>query len=206
MKTLSTLTALIALAMLNNAAHATYLLTVNQTDTGITFTGSGSINTGSFTLASGNAPTAALLDVGPAAGFVALTPATNLDEYNMPDSGPAAFGPGGISTGPTDNVSGTFIFQQDSPGVGAIDVPAGYISGAPLTASATLPGATYASLGITPGDYTWTWGNPGNNTADSLELIIAVPEPASIVLLSAIAAIAGFGFRFRRRGVAAIAA
>ena len=207
LRTLTALTALTALAMSSNAAHATYILTVNQTGTALTFSGSGSINTGSFTLFSGNASTAALLDAEPDLAFVAITPAGNLDEYNMADSGPAGFGPGGFRSGPTASVVGTFIFEQDSPGLGAIDLPAGYVSGTLLTASASWPGATYASLGITPGDYTWTWGSAGNNTADSFELnIAAVPEPTTMVLLSTAAAIAGFGFLFRRRRATAIAA
>lgn len=207
MKTLRMLAAVMALALVNNAAHAVYILTVNQTDTGLTFSGSGSINTGSFTLASGNASTAALLDVGPSLAFVAITPAGNLDEYNMADSGPGAFGPGDISTGPTDSVLGTFIFEQDSPGVGAIDLPAGYISGAPLTVSATWPGVSYASTGITPGDYVWTWGTPSDNSADFIEMnIVPVPEPTSMALVSTAAAIAGFGFCIRRRRATPIAA
>ncbi len=180
-------------------------MTVDQTGSGVTFSGNGSINTGSFTTFALNTPTAALLDVQPDLAFIAVNIASQTDEYNMTDSGPASFGPGGFTSGPTGSVAGFFIFEQDSPGLGAMDLPAGYVSGTALpTASATWAGATYASLGITPGDYTWTWG--AGPTADSFELVIdpvmATPEPSSLVMLGTGAAIAGFGGWIRRRRAA----
>jgi hypothetical protein len=43
---------------------------------------------------------------------------------------------------------------------------------------------TFASIGLTPGTYTWTWGSGSN--ADSLTVQIgpaAVPEPASVLVV-----------------------
>jgi hypothetical protein len=204
MKTLRTLTVVAALAMLTEPANAGFIMTINQTGSGLSFSGNGSINTTTFTLFTPNASSGALLDVQPNTAFVAVNIASNLDEYNMADSGPASFGPGSVTKiGPTSSVAGIFIFQQVLPAVGAMDLPAGYVSGTPLPAvSATWAGATYADLGITPGNYTWTWPTTGLTT-DSFELVIvpttATPEPSSLVLLGTAAAGAGFGGWIRRR-------
>ncbi len=75
-------------------------------------------------------------------------------------------------------------------------VPTGYVSGAALSDSATWNNATISSLGLTPGTYTWAWGNGA--TADSFVIDVEaprVPEPASLALL----ATAVLGLRTARR-------
>jgi len=76
----------------------------------------------------------------------------------------------------------------------------GYVSGNPLSDTSTYNNATFASLGVTPGTYVWTWGT--GTHADSFTLQIgpaAVPEPASLTVLAL--GLAGLGMALRTRRV-----
>ncbi len=42
---------------------------------------------------------------------------------------------------------------------GLLGVPLAYVSGAALSSSMEFAGQTFASIGVTPGTYTWTWGS-----------------------------------------------
>ena len=113
-----------------------------------------------------------------------------------------------------DGLSGPTTFRSDntfsieaSSGTGdrfgvfpefLLIVPDGYVSGAALNATSVYAGATFATLGVTPGTYVWTWGTGA--TADSLTLQIgpaAVPEPVTLSLLGV--GVAGLAVRHWRR-------
>ena len=60
-------------------------------------------------------------------------------------------------------------------------MPQGYVSGAALSDSMTFNNATFASLGVTPGTYVWSWGQGANQR---FTLIIgAVPDGGSTISL-----------------------
>jgi hypothetical protein len=52
------------------------------------------------------------------------------------------------------------------------------MSGSPLSDTSTYDNATFASLGVTPGTYEWTWGAGVNQ---NFTLNAAVPVPGPIV-------------------------
>ena len=75
-------------------------------------------------------------------------------------------------------------------------MPQAYVSGAALSNSMTFNNATFASLGVTPGTYVWSWGTGLPN--QNFTLIIGgvgVPDGGSTVSL--------LGFGFARLGCAA---
>jgi hypothetical protein len=76
-------------------------------------------------------------------------------------------------------------------------VPTGYVSGDPLSDSETFDNATFASLGLTVGDYTWTL--PSDSYTIDVEAPVAVPEPASLTLLGISAGMTLLAARRRRR-------
>ena len=114
-------------------------------------------------------------------------------------SGPTSFGSGGFLF--SDSGSGNFagVFGAAAEG-GNLFVTPGYVSGTPLGVStATWSNQTFATLGVTPGTYVWTWGTGMN--ADSFTLQIGpaapangVPEPGSTIMLmlGAIGTLAAF--------------
>jgi len=101
----------------------------------------------------------------------------SVDEYGGA-SGPTGFGSGGFTV--SDTSSGD-VFGLIRP---LIFVPAGYVSGHSLSDSMTFNNATFASLGVTPGVYTWRWGTDGANQL--FRLVIGpntVPDSGSTVSL-----------------------
>jgi hypothetical protein len=186
--------ALGALFLLCSHASAAMILTLEQAGSDVVVTASGSIDlTGLTYIASLSGGQSLLVPNG---GVIAIQGA-NDDQYSG-ITGPGSFGAGGTafaSSQSGDNFSlGSY---SDS-----IEVPFGYVSDAPLSATATWDSTTLSAMGVTPGTYTWTWGTGAD--ADSLTLYAGVnppaaaPEPGSLLLLSAgFAAFGGFALRKR---------
>ena len=178
-------------------AQAAYTVTLVQQGPDVVASGSGSIdltdlsfehnlNNSAFII-----PNDALIYTGPS--FPVVSP---LDRYTGL-TGPTSFGRGGGDfpvSGSGDLVGiefGANAFQ-------ALFVPAGYLSGAPLTDTSTYAGQTFASLGVTPGTYVWTWGTGADADTFTLQIgAAAAPEPASLTVLAM--GLAGLGMVLRTR-------
>jgi hypothetical protein len=183
----------IIFAAVSSDARGAYVLTLQQTAGNVVATGSGSFNLAALTINDAG-------DIGVAANFfpslaqaVVGVPATATDLYQG-ISGSADFGSG--SSIEFANSSGGNVSGVDDAQI--LFVPAGYTSGTFLSGSATWTDATYSSLGITPGTYSWTWGSGA--TADSFTMDIstgAVPEPSTWAMLVAGVGML-MGFRARR--------
>jgi len=176
----------------------TQALTVTMLEVGndVVMSGSGSLN-----LSALNGPIEDFSPgpfVYPSASSFLLGSLSGIDVYFGDITFPAEFGPGsgviGDGSGePFGPVQFVFGFGQE------IWVPGGYLSGAPLNASAIFEGETLASLGIIPGTYTWTWGSGAD--ADELTLFVDTPippVPGPLPLLGAGAAL-GWSRRLRKR-------
>lgn len=98
-------------------------------------------------------------------------------------SGPASFG-SGLYTFPDSASGGVF---------GVVDhaiylvLPEGYTSGTPLDSSSTFDGSTFASMGLKPGSYVYTWDD-----SSTLTINIGVPEPSTWAMM--LLGFAGLGF------------
>lgn len=95
-------------------------------------------------------------------------------------SGPADFGLGGPA--PASSSTGS-LFQLNQA---ILNLPAGYVSGAPLAGELSFAGATFATLGVTPGDYVFALeGASAGDNAITVRFTpeAVVPLPAGLPLL-----------------------
>jgi hypothetical protein len=185
------------------ASASPYIVTLEEVGSNVVANGSGSIDTTilSFAVGSGNnglvgpliAPDVAAIYTG-ALGQITL--------FVGPIIGPTTFGSGGVNaaTGGTGDMVGVNGYFK-SP---SIMLPFGYSSDSALTDTANYALATFASLGVTPGTYVWTWGTGADQ---SYTLIIgATPLPAALPLFATGLGVLGLlGWR-RKRKAAAVAA
>lgn len=168
-------------------AQAAVIINVSQVGPDVVATGGGSIDLAGLTFDVNQGSAASII---PSQPEVLVGTSPSLDDYSGASS-PGAFSSGGLTF--ANAATGDFIGASG----GVIGVPGGYTSGGLLSDTATWNNATFASLGITPGIYVWTWGSPLNGSADSLTLDIGVPEPATLALMGA--GLAGIAAARRRR-------
>ena len=173
------LLALTAVAALSVAypAKASYIVTLEQVGSDVVANGSGTIDLTdlifSFTF-----PGVSPSQIN---GFnaVILTGQNGVTNAYTGFTGPTSFG--SINVNFTVD-SGIGDLVGISAAFGIIELPLGYMSGNALSDNATYTGTTFASLGVTPGTYEWTWGT--GDHADSFTLQIgAVPDRGSTLSL-----------------------
>ncbi len=169
-KLLATVAVALGALLSSTQSFAVYTVNIQQVGSDVVATGGGSINLTALHLAGLNGAAATLM--WPSSGDLRLGTG-NFNVYNN-FVGPANFGTGGITF--ADSNTGVVVSVYNTT---EIHVPTAYVSGANLgTSTATWNGATYTSLGITPGTYTWSWGAAGPN-ADSFIVNIVAPPPTT---------------------------
>jgi hypothetical protein len=172
------LTAVTASLFSVRPAQANYIVTLQQVGPNVVATGSGAFDLTGLNFGNTFTNGQALIVANEAQIFTGPTSLTSFDLYD------------GLS-GPTDFGSGFVKFANsgsgDLVGIGAFElliVPNGYISGNPLSDSMTFNNATFASLGVTPGTYVWSWGTGLPNQNFTLMIGGAgVPDGGSTVSL-----------------------
>lgn len=104
-----------------------------------------------------------------------------IDLYSGITSAPLSFGSGSFrstSLGTGDRFGFSVPVGSDED---LLIVPEGFTGGV-ISSTSTFSGQDFASLGIEPGTYVWSWGSGTN--ADSVTLnAVAVPEPSSLALI-----------------------
>lgn len=163
MKNLCVAVAVLLLSGPANLLRADFVFTLTQVGPDVVVNGGGTLNLSALTLYDTTAGTSS--SILPASGYIGV--AGSVFTYvGGGFSGPTAFG---------DNVF-TYASSASGDAVGIeangffLFVPAGYVSGTPLSNTMTFNNATFASLGFTPGTYIYTWGTGA--TADSLTITV----------------------------------
>jgi hypothetical protein len=182
-------------------ADSLYTVTLEQVGNNVVATGSGSINLTDLSNSLGITSFAPFLNPSYAALYVGSGEGNGYTGI----SGPSDFGSGGangLATG-TGEVAGICGSTNcDSPYAWVV-VPQGYVSGAALSGNETWDDTTLASLGVTPGTYTWTWGSGANTGSFVLDIgaPAVTPEPASLIFFGT--GLLGLAALVRRRKLSA---
>ena len=207
------LMALLALLGSTAAANASpYVVMLEEVGANVVASGSGVLDLtglsapGGFFGYPGIGAGAAVIELGPVCDTCEWFDYTGI-------SGPANFGSGtgfNASSGIGDFVG---VFGAE----GVLVTPVDY-SGALLTSTDTFSGSSYASLGVTPGTYVWTWG-PGADQNFTLDIIApsvcsnvtcelhSTPLPSTwLMLLSGFVGLGFFAYRGTKKNVVVIGA
>ena len=165
-----------------SGAHAEYTVNFAQVGNNVVATGSGTLDlTGLSFAGTGSFGTGII----PSSSVIGIGPSVSAADYYSGVTGPSSFGAGGEKV--SDATSGDTAGIDLAFGEADLAVPVGFKSGGSLSGSDTFDNATFASLGLTPGVYTYMW-SPPNVADDSFVINIpatAVPEPATLALLAA---------------------
>ena len=170
-------------------ARAGYVVTLVQQGPNVVATGSGAIDLTGLTLfLFGGFGESELV---PNSGLILTGNLGVLTGYSG-FSGPTSFGSG--SQAFTFNTSGDLVGIVASSN--ELVVPINYVSGNPLSDSATYPFQTFSSLGVTPGTFEWTWGTGANQNVTLKIGVSGVPDEGSSVALFAIGVVCCATFSF----------
>lgn len=184
-------------------AQAAYVVTLTQVPDAsqpsgfdVVANGSGALDLTGLSSTGPGAP--GPVEIHPHAGLIVTGFSADVSSY-VGFMGPASFGSGGETFASVWTGDFVAIDSFDN----ALVVPLNY-SGGGLSNTATYDNATFASLGVTPGVYTWTWGaSPLAPPVDSFTLKVGVvPEPSTWTMMALGFGLLGVAGYWKRRSVA----
>ena len=104
---------------------------------------------------------------------------------------PANFGSGNTNFQIADSSTASTSMQFRTTANDNLVIDPGYVLGTAVTGALTWNNKTFSSMGVTPGNYVWSW------TGDSVTLNV-VPEPSAFSLM--VLGVGGLAMLRRRRG------
>ena len=148
------------------------LFTIQESAGNVIISGSGTLDISGFT----DFGSAGAINPGADGLGFYVAPAMATTNVNSFRDNLMSLGPDNIGTGTTFTFANVYDGDSDPFGYGIntniVILPTGY-SGQSLSGLTTITGETFASIGLTPGTYTWTATN-----GDYIEtIVLAEPEP-----------------------------
>ena len=171
------------------SARAAYTVTFQEVGGNVVEMGSGTLDT--TDLIDNGSPFSEVAAVSPAGGqMFSGSISSTLVEFFSGVTGPISFGPG-IETLASSS-SGDFVGLEGN-GEGFLFTPVGFTSGA-LSETSTYLGATFASLGLTPGTYVYTWGAGDHADSFTIDSSSASATPEASTWAMMLLGSAGLGY------------
>lgn len=178
----------ILLALGIASAHAAVIVDIRQVGANVFASGGGSINLTDLTYVGSAFSSGAVwagfpLPVPTGSSVLTIGSTTTAPvSFYRGIAGPTSFGSGGRIL--ADSGSGPVFAVFSGSG---LYVPDPYVSGSTLSSTSEWDNTTIAGLGLTLGNYVWTWGSGENADSFTLNIgsarISTVPEPSSLALL-----------------------
>ena len=160
-----------ALFVFQDAAHAAYTITIQQSGANVVASGSGTINKAALGIPSMSNISLAR-NINSTNATVVVGGGGNIDQYKT-ISPPSNFG--STTASATTANSGTGSMFGVNGKSASLYVPTGYVSGTFISGTTQWNGATLSTLSLTTGTYTYTWGSGAN--ADSVTVkILGAPS------------------------------
>jgi hypothetical protein len=148
-----------------SGATGDFTVTVSQQGPNVVWNGSGKFNLGALSFV-------ANLNIG--AGYQsnmaiwAIGPNTTIDQYQGTITYPNSFGTGGT---PVTTTSGSTFGILPGGSGRTLYVPSGYTSNTTISGTATYANTTIATMGLSGGTYTWSWGSGGNSSTIVMNIV-----------------------------------
>ncbi len=176
-------------------SHSALIISIVESGPDVVTTLSGSINdlTGTTLVNTQNDTFSSFIRPDQSIVAFGLGGTVSFNIYAGFSSVPPSYGTSGSLS--ASSLTGSSVFFVRNNPSSPMFLPADYVLGTPMAATATYSGQSFASLGITEGTYVWSW------TGDSVTMNVGaapIPEPGTWVAMAVFAGGAAFA-RWRKR-------